>query len=71
MGSTIYFSETNMRWKEECKVITFYEFQFLVTRFHLINTDSSRIRDKNNDDGKNPNSAHVIRQNYSTGMWNV
>ena len=68
MGSTIYFSETNMRWKEECKVITFYEFQFLVTRFHLINTDNSQKRDENNDDGENHDNARIIRQNYSTGI---
>ena len=57
-----------MRWKEECKVITFYEFQFLVTRFHLIDTDISQKRDENNDDGKNHDNAHIIRQNYSTGI---
>ena len=64
----IYFSETNMRWKEETKVITFYEFQFLVTRFHLINTENIQQRDRNNDDGKNHDNAPIIRQNYSTGM---
>ena len=57
-----------MRWKEETKVITFYEFQFLVTRFHLINTENIQQRDRNNDDGKNHDNAPIIRQNYSTGM---
>ena len=61
----------NWRWKEESTVLTFYDFQFLVTRFYCVNTSKSSVNNSANEEETNhvTSSARIKRELCDSSSW--
>ena len=64
------FSNNNWRWKEQSTVLTFYDFQFLVTRFYRVDTDTSPSNEYEDDEGSNyQSSSKTTTQICNPNSW--